>query len=157
MENWYKHVVIRVTSLQRDEEGHDETISLETPGVSGMKDGVPYIRYDETRLVGMEGTTTTISMYDKKAVLERSGSFLQRQEYRPGEVTHSDYDTPAGTLRMHVTTRELSMNVHNGVGTIRIVYELVLEGLFDHLNQISIEIKEDPDFHGSERTIKGNH
>jgi uncharacterized beta-barrel protein YwiB (DUF1934 family) len=157
MENWSRHVLIRLTSLQRDEEGKEETISLETPGISGMKDGIPYVRYDETELVGMEGTTTTLWFYDDKVILERTGSFMQRQEYRPQEETTSDYETPAGTLRLHVKTRELNVRLTEGLGTVHIVYELVMEGLFDHVNEISIEVREDPDFYGSKRSAERSH
>lgn len=55
-----KHVIINVTSLQRDENGKDETISLETPGIYGEEGDMQYISYRETKLAGMEGTTTTL-------------------------------------------------------------------------------------------------
>ena len=34
-----KNVMIRLTSVQRDESGEDEKISLETPGIYGEEDG----------------------------------------------------------------------------------------------------------------------
>ena len=48
-----KHVIINVTSLQRDENGKDETISLETPGIYGEEGDMQYISYRETKLAGM--------------------------------------------------------------------------------------------------------
>ena len=44
-----KHVIINVTSLQRDENGKDETISLETPGIYGEDGDMQYISYRETK------------------------------------------------------------------------------------------------------------
>ena len=58
-----KKVIINVTSLQRNEAGKDEKITLETPGIYGEKDGMKYVSYEETKLAGMEGTTTTLEIH----------------------------------------------------------------------------------------------
>lgn len=71
-----KHVIISVTSLQRDENGKDEKISLETPGIYGEEGDMKYVTYRETKLAGMEGTTTTLRMYGDHVNLIREGNFL---------------------------------------------------------------------------------
>ena len=95
-----KDVMIRVTSLQRNDSGQDEKISLETPGKFGIQKGFSYITYQETELTGMEGTTTSLRFYPDSVNLVRVGKILQQQEYKPGEVTYSQYETPFGTLQM---------------------------------------------------------
>ena len=100
-----KHVIINVTSLQRDENGKDETISLETPGIYGEEGDMQYISYRETKLAGMEGTTTTLRIFDDHVNLIRDGSFLQNQEYRLGKPSESGYVTPMGALKVTVLTR----------------------------------------------------
>ena len=59
-----KKVLINVISIQRDEKGKDEKITLETPGIYGEDGGMKYISYEETKLAGMEGTTTTLRIYE---------------------------------------------------------------------------------------------
>ena len=86
--------MIRCKSIQRDERGKAEEVVLETPGVYGEDENCRYLTYEETSLSGMEGTTTTIRMYEDHVTLSRQGSFLQETEYRPGIVA----DSPPHTM-----------------------------------------------------------
>lgn len=141
-----KHVIISVTSLQRDENGKDEKISLETPGLYGEEGDMKYVTYRETKLAGMEGTTTTLRMYEDHVNLIREGNFLQNQEYRIGEQSVSNYETPMGTLKVHVVTREIENSIIDGKGRMRLSYDVELEGLFTHLNEIIVDVREDPEY-----------
>ena len=138
-----KNVMIRLTSVQRDESGEDEKISLETPGIYGEEEGYSFVTYEETGLAGLEGTTTKLVCYPRRAVLSRSGNFLYEQEYVVGKTMKSYYDTPMGPLDLIVTTKEFTNTVVNGNGKIRIVYDVELEGIFKHLNEIIIDVWED--------------
>lgn len=112
-----KKVIINVTSLQRNEAGKDEKITLETPGIYGEKDGMKYVSYEETKLAGMEGTTTTLEIHKDHVRLIRDGSFLQEQVYRIGEKNHSpvrDPDGHDGYLRRDARDRRLD---RGGEGT----------------------------------------
>lgn len=141
-----KHVIINVTSLQRDETGKDETISLETPGIYGEDGDMQYISYRETKLAGMEGTTTTLRIFDDHVNLIRDGSFLQNQEYRLGVPSESGYVTPMGALKVTVVTREIENSIVHGKGRMRLSYDVELEGLFTHLNEIIVDVREDPEY-----------
>ena len=101
-----KKVIINVTSLQRNEAGKDEKITLETPGIYG---------------------------------------FLQEQVYRIGEKNHSLYETPMGTMDIYVVTREIEDSIEAGKGRMRLSYDVELKGLFNHLNEIIVEVREDPE------------
>lgn len=140
-----KKVIINVTSLQRNEAGKDEKISLETPGIYGEKDGMKYVSYEETKLAGMEGTTTTLEIHKDHVRLIRDGSFLQEQVYRIGEKNHSLYETPMGTMDIYVVTREIEDSIEAGKGRMRLSYDVELKGLFNHLNEIIVEVREDPE------------
>ena len=144
MDTGMKDVMIRVTSLQRDENGHDEKISLETPGKFGVKNNVSYIMYKETELTGMQGTTTALKFYSDHACLVRMGSFMQRQEYRPGEVIQSKYDTPLGSIDMSLHTREIVNRINGGNGQAKISYDIEMSGLFLHFNELVIDVWEEP-------------
>lgn len=138
-----KHVMIHVTSLQRDEQGKDEKITLETPGIYGETGDMKYVTYKETQLAGMEGTTTTLQMYEDHVNLVREGNFLQDQEYRIGKQSKSLYQTPMGAMEISVMTREIENTIHDGEGRMRLSYDVELKGLFKHLNEIIVEIRED--------------
>lgn len=140
-----KKVIINVTSLQRNEAGKDEKITLETPGIYGEKDGMKYVSYEETKLAGMEGTTTTLEIHKDHVCLIRDGSFLQEQVYRIGEKSHSLYETPMGTMDIYVVTREIEDSIEAGKGRMRLSYDVELKGLFNHLNEIIVEVREDPE------------
>lgn len=134
--------MIRCKSIQRDERGKAEEVVLETPGVYGEDEDCRYLTYEETSLSGMEGTTT-IRMYEDHVTLSRQGSFLQETEYRPGTVAKSEYITPAGPMEITVSSKEITDTVSGGKGQLRLVYDIEMKGLFSHLNEIIIDVREE--------------
>jgi len=138
-----KQVMIRCKSIQRDERGKAEEVVLETPGVYGEDEDCRYLTYEETSLSGMEGTTTTIRMYEDHVTLSRQGSFLQETEYRPGIVAKSEYITSAGPVEITVSSKEITDTVSGGKGRLRLVYDIEMKGLFSHLNEIIIDVREE--------------
>mgnify|MGYP000063842215 CR=1 FL=1 len=138
-----KQVMIRCKSIQRDERGKAEEVVLETPGVYGEDENCRYLTYEETSLSGMEGTTTTIRMYEDHVTLSRQGSFLQETEYRPGTVAKSEYITPAGPVENHCFFERNHRYGERGKGQLRLVYDIEMKGLFSHLNEIIIDVREE--------------
>ena len=128
--------MIRCKSIQRDERGKAEEVVLETPGVYGEDEDCRYLIYEETSLSGMEGTTTTIRMYGDHVTLSRQGSFLQ-------ETAKSEYITPAGPVEITVSSKEITDTVSGGKGRLRLVYDIEMKGLFSHLNEIIIDVREE--------------
>lgn len=141
-----KHVIINVTSVQRDETGKDEKITLETPGIYGEEGNMRYVSYRETKLAGMEGTTTTLRVYEDHVSLLREGTFLQEQEYRSGKSSKSTYQTLMGPLEVTVVTRSIEDSLTGGEGKVVLTYDVELKGLFNHLNEVVIEVREDPEY-----------
>ena len=130
----------------------------ETPGIYGEKDGMKYVSYEETKLAGMEGTTTTLEIHKDHVRLIRDGSFLQEQVYRIGEKNHSLYETPMGTMDIYVVNaRDRKDSIEAGKGRMRLSYDDGAERLFNHLNEIIVEVREDPEVHGSQRRTERNH
>lgn len=138
-----KPVMIQVTSLQRDEDGKEEKITLETPGLYREDGGVRYVSYEETELAGLSGTTTTLAIYSDHVTLLREGTLQMQQEFRIGEPHSSLYQTPMGPLEIIAITREIEDTIEDGKGRMRLSYDVELKGLFNHLNEIIIELRED--------------
>ena len=57
-----KRVLVSVKSVQRDIDGQDTVVELISPGTSHEKNGVQYIRYEESSVTGLEGVKTTIKI-----------------------------------------------------------------------------------------------
>ena len=53
--------------------------------------------------------------------------------------------TPAGPMKILTTPREIYDTVKDGTGEIRLVYDIEMKGLFKHLNEIVIEVREEQD------------
>lgn len=145
-----RDVMLRITSLQRDEMGESETVSLETPGRYGRRGKMTFLTYNETELTGLEGTRTSLLMYPDSVSLVRTGKFLQKQEYCEGEETHSAYNTPLGMIDMRVKTKSIQNTIREGKGQLRIVYDVELKGLFNHVNELVIDVWEEQGLHGSQ-------
>ena len=64
-----KRVLVSVKSVQRDIDGQDTVVELISPGTSHEKNGVQYIRYEESSVTGLEGVKTTIKIYEDSIVL----------------------------------------------------------------------------------------
>lgn len=134
--------MIRCKSIQRDERGKAEEVVLETPGVYGEDEDCRYLTYEETSLSGMEGTTTTIRMYGDHVTLSRQGSF-------PGNGIPSGHCGKVGvynagrTCGNHCFFERNHRYGERGKGRLRLVYDIEMKGLFSHLNEIIIDVREE--------------
>jgi len=137
------NVVVTVIGSQRDEAGYEQRIELITAGRHYQRNGIDYITYDESKLTGLEGTTTMLKLYDDYVVLVRLGHIEQRQEFRKGERNSCMYVTPYGTMEMSVATSDVTMAFAKGNGRITIAYELEIEGRWQSSNKLAITIREE--------------
>lgn len=138
-----KSVIITVRTLQRDPEGREEAIELTTAGTYEERDGVHVLRYDETQLTNMDGTTTIIEVQPDMLVLTRTGTVMQQQEFRPGQTRRSLYHTPFGDLALGMYTHHLSHDFTGGTGTISLGYDVLMDGVHSHYNELTISSRED--------------
>jgi len=145
-----KEIMLRVESVQRDEAGEPETVALTTPGKFGMRGAVPFLSYEETELTGMAGTRTTLFLHKDFIALVRTGRFLQRQEFRAGEETHSEFRTPLGLLDVTVRTERIENTISGGAWQLRVLYDVEVKNLFCHKNELDIEVWEETGAHGSQ-------
>jgi len=144
-----KRVLVSVKSVQRDIDGQDTVVELISPGTSHEKNGVQYIRYEESSVTGLEGVKTTIKIYEDSIVLLRTGAVNMRHQYIRGEERQSTYETPLGDLHMAVKTHELTVDFHNGTGRVHLGYDISIEGEWQFYNQLDIDVREDTE-HGHE-------
>ena len=113
------------------------------------KEGIQYIRYEESSVTGLEGVKTTIKIYEDSIVLLRTGAVNMRHQYIRGEERESTYETPLGDLHMAVKTHELTVDFHDGTGRVHLGYDISIEGEWQFYNQLEIDVREDTE-HGNE-------
>ena len=92
-----RHVLLRVETVTRDEEGEGRTDFPSGTRYHWKLGWSPVYSDEESSLAGMEGVTTTITCREELVILERTGSVSQRQEYRRG-------DPPNLPMRPHGNT-----------------------------------------------------
>ncbi|WP_300624359.1 DUF1934 domain-containing protein [uncultured Megasphaera sp.] len=152
-----KPVIVKVKSVQRNEEGEELAIELVSEGKAYKKERTQYIVYEESELTDMEGVTTVIKVLPDGAVmLLRIGKVHQRQEYRKGKVSHSKYETPVGALNVTFRTYECDVQLCEGIGTIHLGYDVDLEGVGSNYTQLTITVQED-NCNGNEGIIETGH
>ncbi len=139
-----KPVLVKVQSIQRDANGDELKLELTSEGKWYVKDQTQYIVYEESELTELKGVTTVIKVLpDASVLLLRMGSMHQRQEYRKGKTSKSLYETPVGTIDVTMKTYECDIDLDDGIGTIRLGYDVELAGMGANYTQLTITVQED--------------
>lgn len=136
-----KKALIKVVSNANIQD--EDLIEVISPGVFENINGGYKAVYEETEISGMEGTTTTIYIYESKVVLEREGSTSTKMLFALDEPAISLYNTPYGMLELTISTEELNIDIDEKGGEIYIEYDMAVAGqepLRTKLN-LSVEIK----------------
>lgn len=137
-----KKAIISVCSKQSEDK--DDVIEVVTPGSFYKKDDTYYAIYKETKISGMEGTTTTLKMSENKFSLIRVGSTTSRMEFYKGKENISMYDTPYGTLELKTKTKKLVINLDDEGGKVYIDYDMSISGQNSQSTLLEINIKTQP-------------
>lgn len=136
-------VVLSIVGSQRDASGDTEEFELVTAGKYYRHADVDYFAYDESELTGMEGVRTLLKVYHDKVVLVRMGAVKQRQEFCIGMHNISNYETPYGVLSLGVRTKDLTIELCDGVGSMAIAYDLDIGGKWQSFNRLGICVREE--------------
>lgn len=139
-----KPVLVKIESIQRNPEGEELKLELNAEGKYYTRGKTRYIVYEESELTDMQGVTTVIKVLPDEAVmLLRMGKIHQRQEYRKGKTSTSAYETPVGILDVTMKTYECDVDLCDGIGTIRLGYDVDLSGIGVNYTQLTITVQED--------------
>lgn len=137
-------MLVHVQSIQRNPDGEELKIELVAEGKFYTKDNTRYIVYEESELTEMKGVTTVIKILpDESVMLLRLGKIHQRQEYRKGKTSKSVYDTPLGMLDVTMKTYECQVDLTDGIGSVRLGYDVDLAGVGANYTQLTITVQED--------------
>lgn len=135
-----KKAVISVTSRQIKDDDND-AIEVVTPGDFYKKGNTYYAIYKETEISGMQGTTTTLKIYDNKLSLIRMGSTTTKMEFDENKKGISMYSTPYGTIELIIDTIKIKTDVDENGGNILINYNMSLAGQKPQYTKLMINVK----------------
>ena len=154
-------VLIKLRTSQKNEDSNPlrallssddtDTIEFSTDGIYSFDDDTGILRYIESSVTGMEGTTTTVYVNPEAVVVDREGSLSSRMIFREGYSDRSVYETPFGSTEMNIITRKLDVNFGPKGGSAEIDYDVSLGGRRVGRNKFSISVEKSAS--GIDRTL----
>lgn len=106
------------------------------------KEGSYYVaRYEETEISGMEGTTTTLELYENNLSLIREGTTNAIMHFKENIEELSLYDTPYGSLEIKIKTNYISINVGEEGGNALVNYIMSISGQSPQNMMLKVNIK----------------
>lgn len=140
-----KDVLIYIKTVQYESmrTGSDE-IELKTEGKYFEKENSKYLRYEETELSGLLGTTTEIEIKDDTVGLKRTGEHESSMFFEKDRRFQTSIQTPAGNIPLEIMTNEVNLNLKQNpfCMDIELEYSISLKGLFEGKNRITIKATE---------------
>lgn len=137
-----KNVIISVKGTQYTDNQDANAIELVTEGKYYKDGNVYYIKYDESEVTGMSGTTTTLKVADGTVLLSREGSVNSQFVFHEGQKHVSYYDTEYGTFTISVLANEVNINIDDSGGEIRIWYHMEIDNNQAGDNDFLMSIRE---------------
>lgn len=124
-----KDVIISVKGIQTSpNDPQANKIELITEGKYYKKGKNYYVTYKESKVTGMEGTTTTVKVCDDGLVtLTRFGKVNTQFMFKEGKKFKSYYDTVYGTFIIDISTKTVDINVDDDGGDIRVDYNIEID------------------------------
>lgn len=122
-----KDVLITIRGTQTSPEGEPETIELTTEAELTREGETIILRYQESPLTGLAGTTTTFRLSSERTVLERTGTVESVMEFVEGQCTESLYRIEGGALLLRVYARKMQVHFEGDSGWFELSYGIEIE------------------------------
>jgi len=119
-------ITIQSVAVGQAGQKQKEQLKFVASGSLQEKNGVYYVRYEESAVTGMQGTKTTLKWTTDALTVIRHGTYEHRQEHRLGLAYQSEYKTPYFIIPLRSVTRELQIK---GTGTnwqLHLGYDMVM-------------------------------
>ena len=120
-----------------------------TEGKYYKKGNTYYVTYKESKVTGMEGTTTTLKIGEDGVVtLMRFGSVNTQFIFEQGQKHMSNYDTKYDTITVGITTNIVRGDIDDKGGEVRVDYQLDIDDNKSGQNDFHMFIREVGQFDG---------
>jgi len=134
-------VILSVRGEQYFDDCDPDDTELTTEGTLTMLPDGMLLRYEESALTGMEGTTTTFELRGPRVLLTRSGKVNSQMVFEEGRQHTSLYETPMGELSVDIQTSLLRHNLTERGGLLEIKYSIAVEHTATGKNSFKIRVR----------------
>ena len=118
-------ILISIDGTQNFGNGDTNNVELTTAGVLNVLADSNTLKYEESELTGMEGTTTEITVTNEGVVsLSRSGTVNSNLIFEEGKRHLSYYDTKDGAFSIGVFASYVDTVLEQNYGEISITYAM---------------------------------
>lgn len=132
-----KEVLLSITGSKYSDDGEDDTVELITEGSYSVEDGKYTLRYKESALSGMEGSTTILTVEDGMVTMQREGTLSSHFVFKNNQFFQGNYSTPAGIVQVGVFPIYVDYRMGEEDGQIDLEYRLDVAGI-ESYNQINV-------------------
>lgn len=123
-----KNVIISVKGIQTASKNDSNQIELVTEGKYYRKGQNYFVTYKESKVTGMDGTTTTLKInQDGLVTLTRFGSVNTQFIFEKGQKHTSYYDTNYGTFVVGILTKSVNIDIDDSGGEVRVNYNIEID------------------------------
>lgn len=122
-----KDVIITIRGTQTTPQGEPETIELTTDAELMREGETVILRYQESPLTGLAGTTTTFRIRPDRTILERTGAVESSMEFVEGQSSDSLYRIEGGALMLRVYARKMQVHFEGDSGWFDLCYGIEIE------------------------------
>ena len=122
-----KDVVLSLRGVQTYIGQEPDEIELVTDGVLTQRESGWEISYEESKLTGLEGVTTTFLLEDHCVTLTRTGKLNSQMVFREGVEHESLYQMEFGALLIAVCATGIHWEITPEGGTVDLNYRIRIE------------------------------
>ena len=128
-------------NAEQETDGEVDKMEFNTEAVMFQDGEWTCYRYEETEVMGMAGTITTLKVKEGKIQMIREGELLTQMVFEAGKTSRSNYQTPFGELSLQIDTISLSYSLDpEGYGKVEIAYKLSIDGTLQSINKLDMAI-----------------
>lgn len=136
-----KTVLLSIKGKQSYLDQEPEIIELMTEGTMEYRAGGWDIRYEETDLTGLQGTTTIFRVEPECITLTRQGPLNSQMIFREGVFHESLYQMEFGALMITVCANKVAHHLNEAGGTIDLTYAIDIENTAAGFIEYHLDIK----------------
>ena len=109
-----------------------------TEGRYTEEGGKKRLEYDESLMLGLEGSITSIEFDGDTVSLMRTGSSFSHMILRAGEKCLNHFHTESGDIQMGIYPLQVKCNMDRKHGEVDLTYQLDIAGTYASLNQLKV-------------------
>ncbi len=138
-----KDVIISIKGMQQFDEEDPNSVELITSGrLSRGEAGEYTLRYEESELTGLDGTSTSFHIQPKRVTLTREGQVNSQMIFEVGRKHLSLYDTPYGAMEIGVSAKKVRSTIGETGGELEIDYAIEIDHAVAGRNLFQIKVTE---------------